>query len=443
MTTYLSERQNAVTTANPAELEGMLAAIARNFGLGWLTQSGNNPVQILWNRRDALATNELLNFGNAIAEFETVDANWLDRQVDVIKTSDAGNRAGAIFELLALNFFRAAGNKVIPSPGNNPGYDGIVELKDGSSLVVSLKNHGLSSNENDFIKKAAALDQKFQEWLQQQALNGVEVRIFLAEHPFASDWRELEADLKYILENIKTKPQAEIVTKGRWEIVFKDVDPQYSPLSKHHLTSSFFIWTTAHQNEQVNFMESIRRGVQNLIKHTKNMSASNCPALFVRLSATASMKKCAEWADAYFKEYPNEPIGLIFLYQVAVVTEKNSSFISHCIVPVFGPTLRSWAAPVNAPPRRLPNMTVAVGVMLSEPSKKVVMTDRGQIALDDSYTYQRADIYRHYKMGAQPLNMNLSNPAPGVMIHAEVEIGGESGALKMIAPVQADLLLLP
>jgi len=39
--------------------------------------------------------------------------------------------------------------------------------------------------------------------------------------------------------------------------------------------------------------------------------------------------------------------------------------------------------------------------------------------------------------------MNLSNPAPGVMIHAEVEIGGESGALKMIAPIQADLLLLP
>jgi hypothetical protein len=137
------------------------------------------------------------------------------------------------------------------------------------------------------------------------------------------------------------------------------------------------------------------------------------------------------------------PIGLIILYQVAIVTETHSSSITHCMLPVYGPTFRSWAAPVNAPPRRLPNMIVAVGIMLREPSKKVLMTDRGQIALDDRYTYQRADICRHYKMGAHPSNMNLSNPAPGVMIHAEVEIGDESGALQMIAPVQADLLLLP
>jgi hypothetical protein len=85
MTTYLRDRQNTVTAADPTELESMLAAIARHFGLDWLTQSGNNPLQTLWNRKDALATNELLNFGDAIAGFERSDQDWLKRQVDTIK----------------------------------------------------------------------------------------------------------------------------------------------------------------------------------------------------------------------------------------------------------------------------------------------------------------------------------------------------------------------
>src|ERR1700736_2039168 len=187
MSTYLSKRQNVVTGADPAELEGMLAAIARQFGLEWLTQRGRNPIQALWSRKDALATNELFNLGDAIAAFERLDEDWLKRRVAAIKNGDAGNRAGAIFELLALNLFHVTGNRIVSSKENNPGYDGIVELPDGASLVLSLKNHGISSSEKLFIDNAAALDNKYQAWLQQQSLNGIEVRIQLFENPSASD----------------------------------------------------------------------------------------------------------------------------------------------------------------------------------------------------------------------------------------------------------------
>ncbi len=443
MQTYLSQRQNAVTGADPVELEGMLAAIARNFGLEWLTQSGNNPIQTLWNRRDALATNELLNFGDAIAGFEKSDGDWLKRHVATIKTGDEGNRAGAIFELLALNLFRAAGNRIVPSKENNPGHDGIVELNDHASLLLSLKNHGVSSYEKFFIKKAIALDKKYQGWLRKQSLNGIEVRVLLAENPSASDWSELENDLRHILENIKHKQPTEIATKGRWNIVLKNVDHKYFPLSVNELTSSFFICARAHKNEQLNFIENIRKGCQNLVKHSKKVPESCCPAVLVRLSATASIKKCTEWANEYFKEYPDEPIGVILLYQAAVVTNKDASPVAHYIVPVRGPKFGSWAAPINAPRRRLPNMTVLVGVIIGQPAKKVLQAGAARIDLDDSYTFQRADIYRHYKKDDAPLNFALSNPAPGVMIHAEVEIAGQSGTMKMIAPIQADLLLLP
>ena len=345
--------------------------------------------------------------------------------------------------MLALNLFQAAGNKVVPSKENNPGFDGIIELNDDASVVLSLKNHGISSNEKLFIENAIALDNKYQAWLRQQSLNGIEVRILLPENPSASDWSDLENDLRHIIENIKHKQPTEIATKGRWNIVIKDVDNHYLPLSGNDLTSSFFICARAHKNEQLNFIDNIRKGCQNLIEHTKNISESCCPALLVRLSATASIKKCIEWADEYFKEYSDEPIGVILLYQAVVVTDKGASSIAHYIVPVLGPKYRSWAAPVNGPLRRLPNMTILVGVIIAQAPKKVLENGTARIDLDDSYTFQRADIYRYYKADDAPLNIILSNPAPGVMIHAAVEHAGQSRTMKMVAPIQADLLLLP
>ncbi len=53
-----------------------------------------NPLQRLWKCRDALATNELLNFGDAVEGFEKVDADWLAEQVEIVKAGDEGNRAG-------------------------------------------------------------------------------------------------------------------------------------------------------------------------------------------------------------------------------------------------------------------------------------------------------------------------------------------------------------
>jgi hypothetical protein len=88
-------------------------------------------------------------------------------------------------------------------------------------------------------------------------------------------------------------------------------------------------------------------------------------------------------------------------------------------------------------------MSVLVGEIISRPSKKVLRSDTASIDLEDSYTFQRTDIYRYYKVAEMPLNVKLSNPAPGIMIHAEVEVAGQSRTMKMVAPIQADLVLLP
>jgi hypothetical protein len=197
LTDHLANRQTAGLGGDHSELNAKLDAIARHFDLGWLIADGVNPLQLLWRSRDAIATNELLNFGDAVENFEKVDADWLREQVSLIKTRDEGNRAGAIFELLGLNFYLSADNKVVPTPSSNPGYDGVVELPDQSSLLVSIKNHGMTSYERFFQANSKELDDQFKEWLKMHRWSGVELRILCSGRLDTTEWSKLDLPLNF------------------------------------------------------------------------------------------------------------------------------------------------------------------------------------------------------------------------------------------------------
>jgi hypothetical protein len=88
-TDFLSNRQNVVQ-APMGELEAKLAALAIAFDEAWLISNNGHPLQLLWQRQDALATNELLNFGDAVERLHQEAPAWLAGQVGLIKTGDAG-----------------------------------------------------------------------------------------------------------------------------------------------------------------------------------------------------------------------------------------------------------------------------------------------------------------------------------------------------------------
>jgi hypothetical protein len=163
----------------------------------------------------------------------------------------------------------------------------------------------------------------------------------------------------------------------------------------------------------------------------------------VRLCANASISNCEKWARDYFEQFPKERVGLILLYQAAIVTSGDSSSITHYLLPIQGPQFDAWAHPPGKPARRLPNMAVLIGVISKEASRKVIQIDGRQIPLDDAYAYQRGDIYRFYRFEGSGLEARLSNPAPRIKIHAE--IGNDSGSvvLQSVSPETGELLLLP
>jgi hypothetical protein len=100
--------------------------------------------------------------------------------------------------------------------------------------------------------------------------------------------------------------------------------------------------------------------------------------------------------------------------------------------------------PPGIPARKLPNMAILVGVSLGDASRKVIQTADGhQIALDDTYSYQRGEIYRVYRLEGDGLQVHLSNPAPGIKVYAEIDKDGESTVLQIIWSEKSELHLLP
>jgi hypothetical protein len=432
---YLASRQSAVPQADNTAFNARLDAVVKTFGADWLGRDHSNPAQALWSRKDAQSTNELLLLGDAIVNLSTADARWVERQVDLIKEGDAGTRAGALFELLGLNLFHASGQQVLPAGANNPGYDGSVVLDDGSSLMLSIKNHGISSKELEFRSKAEQAKNAFVELCEARRQRAF-VRILATKYPSDADWDRLRNDLPAI---VQAKPPSGETFWSGW---VQDIPGVFHPLSPTRVSYLFEIAAAYHPNEQKNFFENIRKGIANLEKHQSLVPARVCRALLLRLSANALIADCVEWAKWYLGENPDTAVELILLYQAVPAMldlAHGISGITHCVVPVEGPRYQAWR---RADPRRHFTLRTLIGSIIAKPTRMVMTDSKGgnRASLKGMYVYQRGDIYRFYPGGPAPISANLSTPAPGILIHADIE---GLGALQIIAPSNPELLLLP
>jgi hypothetical protein len=424
MTDYLAGRQNVVQR-DRAKLNAKLTALVELFDEAWLKQDGGHPLQRLWARKDALATNELLNFGDAVERLHLESPAWLKGKVRSIKTGDEGGSAGAVFEIVALNLFSRDDCQVIPAPDAMPGFDGTVVLKDGARILISVKNHGISTREREFLAEARAFDVEFQALLAMQSLSGLEVDIVASKHLNVGDFRSLKADIATCLAQLRAGNNGGILDRP-YTIFVKDMADQYGPLSNFGMSSSCRIISPMAKNEQVNFEDAIRKGCANLQVHTKQESGDACRMIILRLSNAASIARCKEWVTWHFDEYPHDPVDIIVLYQPAVTTNlaEGTSAIVHYVTAITGPRFPQWRFKADGGQRRIPTMSFLVGRVSREQSR-MLLTGDGHTRIDVSncYLYQRADVFR--KVGlAEASKATLSNPTLGVVIHAVFEQNG-------------------
>ncbi len=423
-TDHLAKRRCAVSVPY-SELNAKLDALETAFGLNWLTaREAASPVQRLWQRQDELATNELLNVGDAVERWLTEAPNWLAGQVKAVKGKDQGNANGAIFEILGLNLFASGQCRVVPAPASKPGFDGTLELTDGSRVLVSAKNHGLSSYEKGFLAAARRFDEAFRKTASTLRPAGVQVRVLFQALPDNNAWSAVRQDVEKMLASSDASPQLGPAERS-WSIVLMDVDATYQPLSTSQTSTICQVFAPQHKNEQSKFADDISKGCSNLLRHTKAETAADvCRMIILRLSATASIQSCVEWAGWYFNEGGSDQLAVILLYQSAVVDEGGgNSTVTHYLLPVTGPAFATWQQ-ANGANRKLPSMRVLVGSVADRPPVSQLSDGTVTVDLSHHYSYQRGDIYRTHDPTYSSGMINVGSPGPGVSVHLVLETPG-------------------
>src|ERR1700674_5645595 len=284
--------------------------------------------------------------------------------------------------MLGLNLFHGPNQRVEPAPGGNPGYDGSVFFADGSSLMLSIKNHGISSAELWFRKKVAGINEAFLQAAAKHGRNGLMNRIVATAHPGEADWKQLRDQMDGIVAGTDSR------LDGVWSGRLLPLPTVYNPLSPQHLSYGFQIAVPYHPNEQNNFYDNIRKGIANLRKHHSVVPDDVCRALLLRLSASASIPKCAEWAKAYFDDMPDTPVELILLYQAvpAANLAAGNTAIMHYMACVPGPKFAKWQAGRAA--RRFV-IRLLVGKLASEPVRQVLTDGIQTTPIDGLYMFQK------------------------------------------------------
>jgi hypothetical protein len=448
MQDHLSGRQFRVLSAEESRaFNERLDTIVVNFGSGWLGGQNQNPLQELWARKDALATYELISLGDALYNLLATNPEWTRNHIKEIKFGNPSNRNGAILELLGLNLFHCRDQRVQGAPKHNPGYDGIVTFGNGSTMLLSVKNHGISWHDANFQREASRIDQQFRFILKSRFINGVEIFARARVYPTRDDWMALRDALELLIIRLATHPgfkadiDTEIVASVResWTIRIRSTPKKYKPLFPLRLSAGVQISAPYHQNEHKNFWDSIRKDCFNLSKHAANASGKIARALLIRLSSSAVVGLYTKWLGEYFKEYPEEPIEFIFLYQTDVIVDLSLNEIipTHYLDTVESPRGKSWAHP--GPIACVNNL---LGRWIEDPPLSVGDLGENTLLVEGEFhRYQNFDVYRWFRTQTEPIEVR--SPGTGANIHSVVGEGSEFKLVSLLTPPQHRLALLP
>lgn len=149
-----------------------IKAVENAFDQRWLKKNNNHPLQILWNRQDALATNELYALGKAIYNLTKNHSEWLKTTVKSVKNANAQNAGGYITEILICGSINGINGKVTPAQNSQSGYDLTIRFSDNFHYLISIKNHDKSTHEKSFQAHADKLRDVFIYRMKTLGING-------------------------------------------------------------------------------------------------------------------------------------------------------------------------------------------------------------------------------------------------------------------------------
>ncbi len=417
---YIEKRQNPLTHYPIEEVEQAFEKIAQYFGDVWLkTESGSHVLQLLWNRRDALSTNELFTFGRSLIAAENSSVDWLKDQIKLVRGKDENNQRGAIFEILTVGY-TAFRQTVIPAPMSQPGYDIDIGTKDGTLYRASLKRYSQSTHEKNFRKKSEVAKAKFLSGLKESRRNAL-LYIEAKEYPSESDWQKLYSAIYRLSSDFRGYKTITAVN-GKWLTVLLPLVPeQNEEFATTNISYSFVCASPYHKNEQMNFFSKLETAISNLEHHVTS-SSNQVPIIIMQLPVTAPAPTLTSWAKEYLNNNPSNSIKAIFFLQPYTASNENmsSSYIAHfASVAVSNSFHNNAVQPLK--------FEVPVGVITSQPPEWRLQSNIGEKQLPEQYVYQKG---RHYISasidGSGEFSANITRKAPSIESVAVFNLNGQN-----------------
>lgn len=139
--------------------EEALRELVDSFSEEWITSNSGHPLQILWHRRDILASIELAMLGLSIRKIKRFSPDQVKQNIRIIKSDDQGNMRNAAWEIILAASFHTPPKQYSRLLGpHKPTYDIEVEFPDNSKNHISVRTFGQSEKYIEFSNQFESVE---------------------------------------------------------------------------------------------------------------------------------------------------------------------------------------------------------------------------------------------------------------------------------------------
>ena len=433
MIDFLDHRQNPLWEIPKFSINTWISTLLTYLGdENWLSKNPNHPISKLWKRQDAMSTNELVTFARAVFIMEGINKTWLSKTMKIASGKDINNAHGAMFEILALSFFKDSDLEVLPASMSKEGIDGTLKLSNGLEINLSLKYYGITQAELAFQRFMKEINDIVVDSVKHVKENSVDFSLIFSKYVDSkSDKEKVKQLVEKVMKRYKKYPDIH-ESIDFVEIFARPIQMGYN-LSNVIKSHKLFAMSPMTPNEYKNLNDKIDDACRNLKKFGE---ADKINGIIIHIHENANIKSYIRYLQHYLNKNADIPISFIILYQASIAFDRatqSTHNIFHTIQCAVSPrirpeillTLKELKTPIKLSP--------FVGDIGFEPTELTLFGGKdgksGKLTeLKDTYLYQNGEIYAEGKtMPNGSVKGDLKMIAPGLRVNLASRIPAGKG----------------
>lgn len=407
----------------------MIELLQDVFSSEFLNSEGENPLQLLWKRKDAIAAVELYYFSECLRRLFQIDKKWTIENLLRLKEADKHNFRGIVFEIIALGMLSHEENKVYPSKKNQPGIDGIVYFATDSKINFSIKNFNHSTYQEEFNKNGQQVERLLIQLAKNFGCSSLEVLIEGKKTKIlATDWDDLRKNISSCIKQFNGNNSLEVEIEA-WRIAIKPlIAIDGLEFSKFEFSYTLVMYAPFHPNEKDNLISRIVDARDNMLKHAPEETEGKLNFIFIQLPPTASFNKSIEWASEFLND--EKSISGIMFYQPFFYSDgdEENFYLINPLKFVTDERYRSLGFGNRPFPVYFP-----VGQVISNPPAKLYGSKDLRLSPENEmYIYQSGNHYykaviKELKEESLTIELKLKMHDFGIVVHNILEVSTQVG----------------